>query len=91
MVHASSMLYWELCSESVVIDSSARLVGTCGLRGVTWTSLKAQESRLRPRGLQGNSVVLGNYTTEQPETNCTRLLSKELSKTLSKADRNDAE
>ena len=46
-------------------------------------------------GLQGNSVVLGNYTTEQPETNRTRLLSeelsKELSKTISKANRNDAE
>ena len=46
-------------------------------------------------GLQGNGVVLGNYTTEQPEMNRTRLLSeelsKELSKTISKANRNDAE
>ena len=46
-------------------------------------------------GLQRDGVVLGNYTTEQPETNRTRLLSeepsKELSKTFSKADRNDAE
>ena len=58
-------------------------------------------------GLQGNSVVLGNYTTEQLEANRTmeawgclvRLLSeelseelsKELSKTLSKANLSDAE
>ena len=46
-------------------------------------------------GLKRDGVVLGNYTTEQPETNRTRLLSeelgKELSKTLSKADLNDAE
>ena len=45
-------------------------------------------------GLQRDSVVLGNYNTEQPETNRTRLLSeelsKELSKTLSKADLSDA-
>ena len=38
---------------------------------VTWASLRAQESRLSQGGLQGNSVVLGNYTTEQPETNRT--------------------
>ena len=42
-------------------------------------------------GLQRDSVVLGNYTTEQPETNRTRLLSEELNKTLSKDDLNDAE
>ena len=48
-------------------------------------------NRIRQGGLQKDSVVLGNYTTERPETNRTRLLSEELSKTLSKADLNDAE
>ena len=71
-------------------------MGTSSLKGgivVTWASLRAQESCLNQGGLQGDSIILGNYTTEQLETNRTRLLSeelsKELSKTISKANRND--
>ena len=66
---------------------------------VTWASLKAQESRLRPRGPLRKQCSTRKlyYETAGSESygGSMRLLSeelsKELSKTISKANRNDAE
>ena len=65
---------------------------------VTWASLRAQESRLRPGGpsrkqCSTRQLYYGTAGSESYGWSMRLLseeLSKELSKTLSKADRNDA-